>query len=264
MPAYVDPVFADPTHFSSVTLWLAAIAYALQLYGDFSGYSDLAIGLAHLLGYRLAANFNVPFLSANMAEFWRRWHISLSSWIRDHVFLPLGGSRGGPLRTARNLLVTLALCGLWHGASWNFVLFGAVQGLILIGQRLFRWVCERFAVLSGCLTTLPGTVLRVAATFALFCATLVIFRCPALGSAGVMLRRMLTGAGGSGLSLHPLGLWLTFAAVLVFHLVGRREGWQRYFALLPAPLRGLTWGAVLTLTLVLAPSTTKAFIYFQF
>ena len=100
MPAYVDPVFADPAHFSTATLWLAAVGYALQLYGDFSGYSDMALGLAHLLGYRLVQNFDMPYLSANMGEFWRRWHISLSMWIRDYLFIPLGGSRGGTWRTA--------------------------------------------------------------------------------------------------------------------------------------------------------------------
>lgn len=264
MVAYVDPVFADPGNFSSSTLWLAAIGYALQLYGDFSGYSDLAIGMAHLLGYRLAPNFNLPYLSPNMGEFWRRWHMSLSRWIRDYVFLPLGGSRAGTVRTARNLLLTMTLCGLWHGASWNYVLFGAVQGLILAGHRGFRWTCGRRPALTGWLTSPPGTVVRVAATFALFCYTLAIFRCPTLSLARVMLRRMLAGVGGGGLPLHPSGLYLTMAAVVVCHLASHTDHWERIFERLPAAVRGVAYGAALTLALVVAPNASKAFIYFQF
>jgi alginate O-acetyltransferase complex protein AlgI len=264
MPAYIDPVFADPGQFSTAALWLAAVAYALQLYGDFSGYSDLAVGLAHLLGYRLAKNFDLPYLSPNMAEFWRRWHISLSSWIRDYLFVPLGGSRGGWLQTVRNLLLTMALCGLWHGASWNYVVFGVVQGMILVGHRAWRQVVGRLQVLAAGLATTPGTALRVAATFALFCLTLAIFRCPSLAAAQVMLSRMLVGTGGAGLPLRPLGLWLTFVAVLVCHLAARSDRWERMFERLPAPVRGLTYGSALTLALVLAPNASKAFIYFQF
>jgi alginate O-acetyltransferase complex protein AlgI len=264
MVAYVDPVFADPSQFSAATLWLATVAYALQLYGDFSGYSDMAIGLAQLLGYKLTPNFNLPYLSPNMAEFWRRWHISLSSWIRDYVFVPLGGSKGTALRTARNLLVTMALCGLWHGAAWNYVLFGAVQGAILVAHRAFRGWAGRRPGWFQWLQTSPGTVLRVAATFALFCYTLVIFRCPTLGTAAVMLRRLLAGADGGGLPLRASGLWLTFAAVLACHLLGRSGRWELSFRRLPAPVRGLAYSAALTLALVAAPDAGKAFIYFQF
>jgi alginate O-acetyltransferase complex protein AlgI len=263
MVAYVDPVFADPGQFSSATLWLATVAYALQLYGDFSGYSDLAIGLAHTLGYRLAPNFNLPYLSPNMGEFWRRWHMSLSGWIRDYVFVPLGGSKGTPLRTAFNLLVTMTLCGLWHGAAWNYVLFGAVQGMILVGHRGFRLVAGRTS-LAGWLQTSPGTVLRVVATFTLFCYTLVIFRCSTLTVSGMMLRRLVTAADGRGLPLQAFGLWLTFAAVLVCHLLSRTGRWELSFSKLPSPVRGLAYSSALTLALVAAPNTSKAFIYFQF
>jgi alginate O-acetyltransferase complex protein AlgI len=244
-------------------LWLAAVAYALQLYGDFSGYSDMAIGLAHLLGYRLSRNFNMPYLSPNMAEFWRRWHMSLSSWIRDYVFIPLGGSRGEQWRTVRNLLLTMAFCGLWHGAQWNFVVFGLVQGLILVVHRSFRKACEQRPMLSGYLSGRPGTVLRIAATFGLFCFTLVIFRCPTLASAGTMMRRMLSPSEGQSLPLHVLGLWLTFAAVLAGHLIMRFKLWEQFMRW-PAPVKGFAYATALTLALLAAPSATKAYIYFQF
>src|SRR5260370_10586449 len=121
---YADPVFADPAAFSTLTLWLATIACAFQIYCDFSGYSDMALGLARLFGYRLVRNFDRPFLAPNLSEFWRRWHISLSSWLRDYVFIPLGGSRSGPWKASRHVLMGMALAGLWHGAGWNYVLVG--------------------------------------------------------------------------------------------------------------------------------------------
>ncbi len=136
--------------------WLAVIAYAMQIYCDFSGYSDMAIGTAHLFGYRLALNFNMPYLAANVSEFWRRWHISLSSWLRDYLFIPLGGSRGGRWLTCRNLLLTMTLGGLWHGASWTFVLWGLLHGLLLIGHRLFQQFSSARPALQQRAANAPG------------------------------------------------------------------------------------------------------------
>ena len=124
MAILVDPILADPGGYRVEGVWMGVIGYALQIYCDFSGYSDMALGTAHLLGYRLAENFNMPYLSRNISEFWRRWHISLSSWLRDYLFIPLGGSRGSAWMIGRNLMITMILGGLWHGASWNFVVWG--------------------------------------------------------------------------------------------------------------------------------------------
>jgi alginate O-acetyltransferase complex protein AlgI len=264
MPLYVDPVFANPGDFSAAPLWLAAVAYALQVYGDFSGYSDLAIGLAHLLGYRLAPNFALPYFAPNIGEFWRRWHISLSSWIRDYLFFNMGGSRGGEVRTARNLLVAMGLCGLWHGAQWNYVAFGLLHGLLLLGHRWFWATCRGLLWLEGLLVSGPGTVVRITLTFAVFCLTLVVFRCTTLASAGVMLPRMLCGQRGAGLPLSAVGLWLTVGAVLVCYLAAASGQWERVLGRLPVPIRGLMYGTALTLALVLAPRAGQAFIYFQF
>ncbi|MEL7023460.1 MAG: MBOAT family O-acyltransferase [Pseudomonadota bacterium] len=131
----VDSVFAEPSAYSSWDLMLALYAYTFQIYCDFSGYSDIAIGVALLLGFRLPINFDRPYIAQNPSEFWRRWHISLSSWLRDYLYISLGGNRGPKWMTSRNLLLTMLLGGLWHGAAWNFVLWGAFHGLILI---LFR------------------------------------------------------------------------------------------------------------------------------
>src|SRR5262249_6963254 len=154
-------------------------------YGDFSGYSDLAMGTAHLLGYRLAVNFNMPYLSANLSEFWRRWHISLSTWLRDYLFVSLGGSRHGRWRTYWNLFLTMTVCGLWHGATWNFVLFGALQGVLLIPHRLFHGWCANRQGLTRVLESRLGTAWRISFTFLVFCLTLVVFRTENLARTGV-------------------------------------------------------------------------------
>ena len=197
MAIYVDPVFAHPAAYGTLTAWSAAVAYALQVYCDFSGYSDMAMGLAHLFGYHLVQNFNMPFLSANMTEFWRRWHISLSTWIRDYLFIPLGGSRGSRWQTTRNVLITMGLCGLWHGANWNCVLWGLLNGCLLIGHARFVPWCAARPKLADALRTPTGTALRIAGTFACFCLTLAVFRTLTIHDAGVMVGRMMVPANGS-------------------------------------------------------------------
>jgi alginate O-acetyltransferase complex protein AlgI len=264
MALYVDPVFADPSAFGTAALWLATIAYALQVYCDFSGYSDMALGLAHLFGYHLALNFNMPFLAANFADFWRRWHMSLSSWIRDYLFIPLGGSRGSRWQTYRNILVTMTLCGLWHGANWNYVLWGFLNGALLVIHSMFRPWCEQRPRLRDALLSAPGTAFRVALTFTCFCLTLAVFRSPGLVAAGETLSRLFVPTAGQSLTLKPMGLYLTFAAVALAHYLGTRNRGVALWERLPIPVRGLSYGAALTLALVAVPTASKAFIYFQF
>ncbi|WP_197466079.1 MBOAT family protein, partial [Oleiphilus sp. HI0080] len=134
----VDAVFANPENYSSWDLLVGLYAYAFQIYCDFSGYSDIAIGIALILGFHLPINFNRPYLAQTPSDFWKRWHISLSSWLRDYLYISLGGNRGGRFFTARNLLLTMLLGGLWHGAAWNFVLWGAFHGMILVMSRNVR------------------------------------------------------------------------------------------------------------------------------
>lgn len=132
---FADRVFADVAPWPSIVIWLAAICFYVQIYCDFSGYSDIAIGIARILGYHLPWNFNRPYFATSPQDFWRRWHISLSTWFRDYLYIPLGGSRHGRLKTARNLMTTMLLAGLWHGAHWNFVLWGCLHGVALMAQR---------------------------------------------------------------------------------------------------------------------------------
>jgi alginate O-acetyltransferase complex protein AlgI len=264
MALFADPVFADPGQYRTGALWLATLAWAVQIYCDFSGYSDMALGCAHLLGYKLARNFNLPYLAANVAEFWRRWHISLSSWLRDYLFIPLGGSRGSRWQTARNLLVTMTLGGLWHGASWSFAAWGLLHGGLLIAHRGVRATCRRWPLLEHLLQSAAGTVLRTATTFTAVCVGWVLFRAPTLPAGVGMLRALVVPQPGLPLPLAEAGLWLTVAVVALGHALGRRGRWQQLAAVLPSPLRGLGYAALLTLALVLAPDAHKAFIYFQF
>jgi len=261
---YSDPVFADPASFSTVALWLAAVACAFQIYCDFSGYSDMALGLAHLLGFHLARNFDRPFVAANISEFWRRWHISLSSWLRDYVFIPLGGSRCDRWKIYRNVLVVMTLAGLWHGAGWNYVLFGVAQGLLLVGHRIFRQWCEGRSTVQAVLHSAPGHGARVLITFGSFVLTLVIFRTTTLDATRVMLARMLWPAAGAGLTLAPWGLYGTLVAVALAHVLGTPARVTRLWGLLPRPMQGLAFGSAALLAVVLAPPVDRVFIYFQF
>jgi alginate O-acetyltransferase complex protein AlgI len=136
--AFVNQVFAaDPASLSAGHAWLGLACFAVQIYFDFAGYSDMAIGLARMLGFRLKENFNSPYIAQSLTEFWRRWHMSLTTWIRDYLYMPLGGNRRGEMRTYVNLWICFLASGLWHGASWNFVLWGAYNGLFLTLDRLF-------------------------------------------------------------------------------------------------------------------------------
>jgi alginate O-acetyltransferase complex protein AlgI len=262
---YVDPIFHAPQQYDAAALWIAAVAYAFQVYCDFSGYTDMALGMAHLLGYHLAPNFNLPFLAVNVSDFWRRWHISLSTWIRDYLYIPLGGSRRGRWITYRNLLITMGLAGLWHGANWNCVLFGLIQGAMLAVHSTFRSWCDGWPRLAALLRSGPGTAVRIAVTFFTFFTSLAVFRSEGLTNAVVMLSRMFRWSDGEAHPMLPHGFWLTAAAVLAAHLIGRDlPAWRRRMERIPAPVQGLGFGAVLTLALLLAPQASKAFIYFQF
>lgn len=278
MAVFSDPIMNDPQNYNTGLCWLAVLAYALRIYCDFSGYSDMAVGAAHLFGYKLTNNFNMPYLAANVSEFWRRWHISLSTWLRDYVFIPLGGSRGSKWATDRNLMITMLLGGLWHGAAWSYVVWGAAHGLLLVIHRHFReWASQR-PQLDAFLQSLPGTMLRILLTFVAVAICWVFFQPnfvydPAhpdrilngLERAGVMLERMFwLHQGGLSLPLHNRSLWYTFGFVLFCHILVATGLWQRIHARLPAPVLGFGYAVCLCVTLVLAPDGGENFIYFVF
>jgi alginate O-acetyltransferase complex protein AlgI len=261
---FADPVFADPANYQSYAVWVAVLAYAIQIYCDFSGYTDMAIGCAHLLGYRLAINFNMPYLAVNVSDFWRRWHISLSSWLRDYLFIPLGGSRGRAWRVCLNLMITMTLGGLWHGASWSFVVWGLLHGLFLVVHRGFRAVCQGLPRLDAVLRSPPGTVLRWSLTLLCVLVGWVFFRAQTFTAAWTVLRGMFRPAAGLGCPLHDAGLWYTVALLVVCHAIGHYRLWPWIQKRLPAPVLGVGYSMALLLALLLAPPAGKTFIYFQF
>jgi D-alanyl-lipoteichoic acid acyltransferase DltB (MBOAT superfamily) len=264
MAVFSDPVFKNPEQYNSSAIWLAVLAYALRIYADFSGYSDMAVGTAHLFGIRLTQNFNMPYLSANVTEFWRRWHISLSTWLRDYLYIPLGGSRCGPARQTFNLMVTMLLGGLWHGANWPYVIWGGLHGLMLVVHKRFAGFARARPVLDAVLQSGPGTAFRILFTF--FCVSLcwVFFR-PDLHESWVMLERMFViHRDGLTLPLHNRSLWYTVLFVLGCHLLVAKGLWQWAWARTPPAAVGFGYAVALTAAMVLAPETGQSFIYFTF
>jgi alginate O-acetyltransferase complex protein AlgI len=251
---YVTQLYAAHGHLGLLSGWAAAVGYSLQLYFDFSGYSDMAVGLAFLLGFRFPQNFNSPFKAVNISDFWRRWHMSLSSWFRDYLFIPLGGSQRGAPRTILNLVVVMFLAGLWHGAAWTFVVWGLVHGTFLGGHAVLR----RLGL------TPSSIALNRLVTFALVCAAFVIFRSPTLPVAGDVLSSM---AGIHGLdpaarlqALLPLKFVVLSGALLVFVNVAPNT-WQ--VRVRPSVVHGLATGLAAAIA-IMTISQPHPFIYFQF
>ena len=187
MTVFTTPILSPDATFSNGDYVVAVVAYTIKIYFDFSGYSDIAIGVAALLGLRIPENFDMPYRTPNISEFWRKWHMSLSSWIRDYVFIPLGGSRGSPLVTALNLFLAMAIAGLWHGAAWTFVVWGLWQGAGLIVHRLWSaTVVPRVTFLRN--ESMPLHVLSVATTLVFVAAGWVFFAAPSLPTAVQVFR----------------------------------------------------------------------------
>jgi alginate O-acetyltransferase complex protein AlgI len=207
-----DPIFASPEQYAPLTLWFGVLAYTLQIYCDFSGYSDMAIGTARMIGYDLPENFRMPYASLSITEFWRRWHMTLSAWLRDYLYIPLGGNRHGTRRTYVNLMLTMLLGGLWHGASWNFVLWGGLHGVALAVHKV--WVKCRDGRPS-----LP-TSLSWVLTFLFLMMSWVPFRAHTFETTSLMLRKMFLVGDLRGGLWYPTWLWWLGGAVVLGHLIG--------------------------------------------
>lgn len=253
----VDLVFARPGRFDSLAIWLAVLCYAVQIYCDFSGYSDMAIGLAQTLGFNLPANFNLPYMAADISEFWSRWHITLSTWLRDYLYIPLGGNRLGPLRTYQNLLTTMLLGGLWHGANWTFLVWGLYHGILLIAHR----ACPRR-------DWMLNPVLRpffVALTFLSVCIGWVFFRAQRVEEAVTILKRMFIPMSGASLSSIAIVVASSYLIlVLGMHLISQLTDWKRRLQRMPSPVLGTVLGLFIFVIQILIPEGTKTFVYFQF
>jgi alginate O-acetyltransferase complex protein AlgI len=249
----VDPVFAVPEAYGAPDAWTAVVAYAVQIYCDFSGYTDIAIGVALLMGFVFPQNFDAPYRSASPQEFWRRWHMTLSRYLRDFIYIPLGGNRAGKARQMRNLMITMLLGGLWHGAAWGFVLWGALHGTALVVQHLAR----------GRLPTLPRAVAWAATTLFVFLAW-IPFRAPQLPDAWAFAKRLVTP--GPFTVITP-GIALAVGAVLAVQLLppgAVASVTARIAGARPAVLGAAMAATVMLVAAAVPGGAVPPFIYFQF
>ena len=261
----VDRFFAAPEHYGLLSAWLGVVFYAVQIYCDFSGYTDMALACAGLLGYRLAWNFDFPYLAPDISQFWRRWHMSLSSWLRDYLYIPLGGNRGNRWFIARNLMLTMLLGGLWHGAAWHFVFWGGLHGLALVVHR--EW-SGRWRGRTGEETTRRAAWVTVAGTLVTFywvCVCWVFFRAPDLTSAWTVLRPFVLLHPGGAQRLPGEGPWTIFLVGLALvHGLNRRRVFAGRWERLPDWAFSAAYGVAVGAVLLFVPQHYAPFIYFQF
>ena len=261
----VDPVFFDPTAYGAVDIAAAVYGYAVQIYCDFSAYSDMAIGLAALLGYSFPRNFDQPYRASSMQSFWRRWHISLSSWLRDYLYVPLGGGRKGLVSSSINVFITMVLGGLWHGAALTFLAWGALHGGVQVIERLGRAVFrrgERGERGEGRRRLLP-TLIGVLVTFHIVCLGWILFRAESFDLAMAVLQGL--GRIGPVVMLTPLLLTLIVGGLAMHWLPPRAiEGVAERLKTAPSITLGLLIGVAILLVEAVRPEGVAPFIYFQF
>ncbi|MCX5662585.1 MAG: MBOAT family protein [Planctomycetota bacterium] len=262
-----DAVFQSPNGYGEFAPIVGVVCFSLQIYCDFSGYSDIALGAAKVMGFDLMENFRQPYFSRSIPEFWSRWHISLSTWFRDYLYIPLGGNRVSPRRWCLNIMIVFAVSGLWHGANWTFVVWGVYHGLLTLAAVPFKRIAERF----------PDP-LRMLGTFALVSIGWVFFRAHSLGAAATILSRCVTETWNGALSVatgdfHPLGLpvpvWelaVVIVGLLGFEAVHVYRGKGVRMSLLDKPMlvRWASYECGLCLIFIFGKFGARQFIYFQF
>jgi alginate O-acetyltransferase complex protein AlgI len=268
---YVNDVYASPQGFNGTQLTLATVFFAYQIYCDFSGYSDIAIGSARVLGFKLMENFNNPYWSRSIAEFWRRWHISLSTWFRDYVYVPLGGSRVNRNSWYRNLLITFAVSGLWHGAAWTFVLWGVINGIYLVSGIVTKPARDRLWVAMGLGPNgLVRSVAGIFTTFTLICAAWVLFRANSMADAGYILTHFWQDWNLREISTPqfllrqlPVAV-LAIVALEVVQFLHSRESLTGLIAARPIVVRWSVYAAFVLGVVLFGVYRETQFIYFQF
>ena len=263
--AIVDRVFANPSTFSQVEILFAILGYAVQIYADFSGYTDIAIGVALLLGIRFPQNFDAPYRSLSLQDFWRRWHITLSRWLRDYLYIPLGGNRLGDARTYINLFLTMVIGGLWHGANWTFVVWGIIHGA---GLGIERWIKERWALREPLGVPAPIVkILQWAVTFTVVCLAWVFFRAVDIGTAFTMIGHLFTGTD----AVRPENLVTPLVVIVVVLSIASQFVPERIpkaitvaFSRVPPIVQVVCIAVAFVAIAVLGPAGISPFIYFQF
>ncbi len=263
----VEYIFSNWQHLSSLELFKGVVLFSIQIYYDFSGYSDIARGTAKLFGVELMQNFRQPYFAVNIAEFWHRWHISLSTWLRDYLYIPLGGNRRGKIRTYYNLMVTMLLGGLWHGANWTFVVWGALHGIYLVVYKIFTGVNthkEKAGELHPVIYLIKNLHF-VVLTYLLVLVTWLLFRSPDISSAAGYFMRIFTFTGG--FDWHIAGsLFMIFIVMCIMDLpvyISKDDFILEKIPLyIRIPIMSVT--AALILLILFQQNVNRAFIYFQF
>jgi alginate O-acetyltransferase complex protein AlgI len=273
---YANLIFNNSADYSGATLALGAVLFAFQIYGDFSGYSDIAIGCSRLFGFDLMRNFAFPYFSRDIAEFWRRWHISLSTWFRDYLYIPLGGSRGGTRTKVRNTFIIFLVSGFWHGANWTFIAWGLLHALFFLPLLLASKNRDHLTpVALGRALPSPGELLRMLGTFAMVCVAWIFFRAENLGHAGTYISDLFLGLFSKQgyVETYNLVYWdlgysipLLLAFLLVIEWKGRldQHALQYFGARSPRVVRWAFYSFVIFLMGMFVPSGESPFIYFQF
>ena len=254
----VDKAFLDPLAYGTVDLLAATYGYAVQIYCDFSAYSDIAIGVAALLGYRFQRNFNQPYRAETLADFWRRWHMSLSSWLRDYLYIPLGGSRRGRLRTYVNLLLTMVLGGIWHGAAWKFVIWGALHGGMLAVERMFSRGVQNAARPPW------RRALAILFTFHFVCLCWIVFRADSATRAFDFIAGFANWSQPAALLTPFLGSLIAFGLAIQFTPSDMLERLDHCYHRIPTWAVGVLAGIALLLMEIVGGDSSAPFIYFQF
>jgi alginate O-acetyltransferase complex protein AlgI len=262
----VDRYFAQPEAYTALAAWTAVLFFAVQIYCDFSGYSDMAIACAGLLGYRLGENFHAPYLASNISAFWRRWHISLSSWLRDYLYIPMGGNRGSRLTTYRNIMLTMIIGGLWHGARWNFVIWGALHAVALIAHKEWQRRRPAFGAHRTWLA-IAGAV----ATFWWVCVTWIFFRTAGefpepftqdVSNAWTVFKAFVF-FDSSGAREVPGSLWW-FVVLSVVHVLAYVRQRLEILERMPDWAFAILYGFAFSAVIAFLPARYTPFIYFQF
>ncbi|MGG7664194.1 MBOAT family O-acyltransferase [Dyadobacter sp. BHUBP1] len=264
--AYATPIFSDPGNYSGSTLVLGAVFFALQIYGDFSGYSDIALGTARLFGFELLKNFNFPYFSRDIAEFWRRWHISLSSWFKDYLYYPLGGSRFGKFKTIRNTIIIFTVSGFWHGANWTFIAWGAYHGLLFLPLLIFDQNRKNIGpVAAGRFLPSLLEAFQMAFTFVLVTIGWILFRAENIAKAGAYLKGIATTSLFS-IPLHSGYHTLMILIALMFGIEWVERSSNHPFEKLHSRYPAIRWGTYLFLLMLCLANykQDQEFIYFQF
>lgn len=253
---FVDDVFRAPTAYNTVTVILGVLSYSMQLYFDFSGYSDMAIGISKIIGFDFEPNFNLPYIAGDISDFWSRWHISLSSWLKEYVYIPLGGNRKGEQKTCFNLLVTMIVSGLWHGAGWTYVLWGVIHGIVCCFDRIIK---------RGKSKILINKVFGIGVTYTIVSLLWVIFRASSINNAWVVICAMFTVHSGINQPYAWTFFALTILLIATFLAVKRNQGNGFYPILnLRKFSHQLIFFVFCGLTILMGYFGNTAFIYSQF